>query len=146
MGKEAEETLKDKIWTLYHLEHKTDEGSLSTQVLSEPPFNGEAYIRNFGPGSVLLSERRKERLKPLSAPIRGRLVSASAFKSGQRPSCLGPSEMVIRPPHPPSRSSSTLQDYMFVVDTDTVNQDSFLNAPGTSQAQIKSLAWMSGQY
>ncbi|XP_062411321.1 mucin-3B-like [Sardina pilchardus] len=144
--KEAEEKQKDKIWTLYHLGHKTDEGLLSTQVLSEPPFNGEAYIRNFGTGAVLLSERRKERLKPLSPPIRGRLVSASAFKSGQRPSSLGPSEMIIRPPHPPSRSSSTLPDYVFVVDTGTVNQDNFFNAPGTSQVQTNPLAWMSSQY
>ncbi|XP_048109708.1 uncharacterized protein LOC125301292 isoform X1 [Alosa alosa] len=144
--KEAEETQKDKIWTLYHLGQKNDEGLLSTQVLSEPPFNGEAYIRNFGTGAVLLSERRRERLKPLSAPIRGRLVSASAFKPGQRPSSLGPSEVVIRPPHPPSRSSSTLPDYVLVVDTETVNLDNFFNAPGTNQVQTNPLAWMSSQF
>lgn len=138
MANVAEEPAKDKMWTLYHLGQKTTEGLFSTQVLSGPPFNGEAYIRNFGPGAVLLAERPHRRMKSLSAPIRGKLVSASAFKPGQGLYSLRPSEMVIRPPHPPSRSSSNLPDYVLVVDTEDVNRDNDSNAAGTSQVQTKS--------
>ncbi|XP_041954638.1 putative GPI-anchored protein pfl2 [Alosa sapidissima] len=50
-------TSVDQMWTLYHLPHSSDEGTLCTQVLFHPPFNGSAYIRAFGPGHVLMAEK-----------------------------------------------------------------------------------------
>lgn len=47
----------NQVWTLYHLPHSSDEGTLCTQVLSQPPFNGSASIRAFGPGHVLMAEK-----------------------------------------------------------------------------------------
>ncbi|XP_062386067.1 mucin-2-like isoform X2 [Sardina pilchardus] len=47
----------NQMWTLYRLPHSSDEGTLSTQVLSQPPFNGSALVRAFGPGHVLMAER-----------------------------------------------------------------------------------------
>ncbi|KAL2097304.1 hypothetical protein ACEWY4_006511 [Coilia grayii] len=47
----------NQMWTLYHLPYKGEEGTFCTDILSQPPFNGSAYIRSFGPGHVLLAER-----------------------------------------------------------------------------------------
>ncbi|KAK6302719.1 hypothetical protein J4Q44_G00270740 [Coregonus suidteri] len=53
----ARENYTNQVWTLYHLANETEEGTLSTKVISQPPYNGSAYICNFGPGHVLLAER-----------------------------------------------------------------------------------------
>ncbi|XP_042559722.1 uncharacterized protein LOC116219539 [Clupea harengus] len=47
----------NQMWTLYDLHHSSDEGTFCTNILSQPPFNGSAYIHAFGPGHVLLAER-----------------------------------------------------------------------------------------
>lgn len=53
----ARENYTNQVWTLYHLANETEEGTLSAKVISQPPYNGSAYIRNFGAGHVLLAER-----------------------------------------------------------------------------------------
>ncbi|XP_055722701.1 mucin-12-like isoform X2 [Salvelinus fontinalis] len=53
----AFENFTNQVWTLYHLANETEEGTLSTNTISQPPFNGSAFIRNFGSGHVLLAER-----------------------------------------------------------------------------------------
>ncbi|XP_036841944.1 mucin-5AC isoform X2 [Oncorhynchus mykiss] len=53
----AFEDFTNQVWTLYHLDNETEEGTLSTNTISQPPFNGSAFIRNFGSGHVLLAER-----------------------------------------------------------------------------------------
>ncbi|XP_063056958.1 mucin-16-like isoform X3 [Engraulis encrasicolus] len=133
-GQVAERLPKEKTWTLYQLGHKSDGGLLSTQALSRPPFHGEAYIRSFGPGAVLLSERPGRRLRTLSPPITGKLVAASAFEQGRRPPSLLPHQLVIFPPHPPNRASSNPPDYVLVVDTEDFDRRLFSNvAAGPSQ-------------
>nr|XP_046177446.1 mucin-12-like isoform X2 [Oncorhynchus gorbuscha] len=53
----AFEDFTNQVWTLYHLDNETEEGTLSTNTISQPPFNGSAFIRNFGSRHVLLAER-----------------------------------------------------------------------------------------
>ncbi|XP_045061812.1 mucin-12 isoform X2 [Coregonus clupeaformis] len=53
----ALENFTNQVWTLYHLANETEEGTLSTNAISQPPFNGSAFICNFGSGHVLLAER-----------------------------------------------------------------------------------------
>lgn len=47
----------NQVWTLYHLAQETDTGTLCTNVLSKPPFNGRAYIERVGPEHVLLTSQ-----------------------------------------------------------------------------------------
>ncbi|XP_063076030.1 uncharacterized protein LOC134466063 [Engraulis encrasicolus] len=47
----------NQMWTLFHLPHVSEDGTFSTEILTQPPFNGSAYIRSFGPGHVLLAKR-----------------------------------------------------------------------------------------
>ncbi|XP_041697155.1 uncharacterized protein LOC121534642 [Coregonus clupeaformis] len=51
----ARESSINKVWTLYHLAQET--GNLSLSVLSQPSFNGRAYIESVDPEHVLLSKR-----------------------------------------------------------------------------------------
>ncbi|KAL4624612.1 titin-like [Arapaima gigas] len=81
-----------RVWTLYHLAHVNDEGTLSTKVLYQPPFNGSAYIQTFGPGHVLLAKRSSHLLTPVMEPVRGHLSPGGGFRSvPSQPSSTDPS-------------------------------------------------------
>ncbi|TSK53717.1 hypothetical protein Baya_3277 [Bagarius yarrelli] len=44
------------MWTLYHLPHREEEGTLSTTVLSQPQYQNGAKIQVIGPGYVLVTK------------------------------------------------------------------------------------------
>ncbi|MBN3325517.1 IMPTB protein, partial [Atractosteus spatula] len=127
-----------QVWTLYHLAHHAEEGTLSTTVLSQPPFNGSAAIRSFGPGHVLLTQQllqstrtgaeqptSVQQLEPLRPTSQGSYLShrsgnlhpAHAPLSGPPCPTLGPDQLIIQPASSSSTPSQqiTVPNYFLVV-------------------------------
>ena len=119
------QNLANCVWTLYHLTRDSPEGCLSTTVLSRPPFNGSAQIRNFGPEHVLLAERpcqqQVETQNPASQPELCQPYEPQLVQTQPGPSWpYFPGIPSSAPPLPPSRpttpcqDSSVLNDFLFL--------------------------------
>ncbi|XP_015209300.2 microtubule-associated protein futsch-like isoform X4 [Lepisosteus oculatus] len=132
-----------QVWTLYHLAHHAEEGTLSTTVLSQPPFNGSAAIRSFGAGHVLLTQQllqstraeqpaSVQQLEPLRPTSQGSYLShrsgnlhpARAPLSGPPCQTLGPDHLIIQPASSSSTPSQqiTVPNYFLVVSNNGEDQ------------------------
>ncbi|XP_053094262.1 serine/arginine repetitive matrix protein 1-like [Pangasianodon hypophthalmus] len=95
---EEEDNAQNVAWTLYRLPHRREEGTLSTEVLSQPKYQNGAIIQTIGPGCVVLKGRPSFGSLTDQTRIRGRCYQVSTLDSGQKFTEVNQNSIVIRPP------------------------------------------------